>query len=58
MCRFTEHIRFGTRNTEVLLYLYLQPLAFGVSFILNLQSQSHWSLFDGTWQTRPSELEY
>ena len=34
----------------------LQPIAFGVSCILNLQSQSHWSLFNGTWQKRPSTL--
>jgi len=25
------------------------PIAFGVSFNLNLQSQSPWSLFNGTW---------
>ena len=33
-------------------------LRFQVSFILNLQSQSHCSLFDGTWQKRPRELDY
>jgi len=27
----------------------LQPVAFGVSFNLNLQSQFPWSLFNGTW---------
>jgi len=33
----------------------VQPMAFRVSFNLNLnlQSQSHWSLFNGTWQRRP-----
>ena len=36
----------------------LQPIAFGVSFILNLQSQSPWSLLNGTWQKRPRELDY
>ena len=36
----------------------IQPIAFGVSFNLNLQSQSPWSLFNGTWQKRPSELDY
>ena len=36
----------------------MQPIAFGVSFNLNLQSQSHWSLFNGTWQKRPRELEH
>ena len=30
-----------------------QPIAFGVSCNLNLQSQSPWSLFNGTWQKRP-----
>jgi len=33
-------------------------IAFGVSFKLNLQSQSPWSLFNGTWQKRPSGLDY
>ena len=28
---------------------YIQPIAFGVSPQLNLQSQSHWSLFNATW---------
>jgi len=36
----------------------VQPIAFVVSFNLNLQSQSPWSLFDGTWQKRPRELNY
>jgi len=30
------------------------PIAFGVSFDLNFQSQSHLALFNGTWQKRPS----
>jgi len=34
----------------------LQPIALGVSFNLNLQSQSDWSLFHGTWQKRPREI--
>ena len=33
----------------VYLYIYIQPIAFGVSFYLNLQSQSPWSLFHGPW---------
>jgi len=37
--------------------LHLQPIAFGVSSNLNLQSQSCWSLFNGTWQKRPRILE-
>jgi len=36
----------------------VQPIAFGVSLNLNLQSQSPWSLFNGTWQKRPRELDY
>ena len=36
--------------------LYVPPIAFGVSF--NLQSQSLWSVFDGTWQKRHKELDY
>jgi len=36
----------------------LQPIAFGVLFNLNLQSQSPWSLFNGMWQKRPRELDY
>ena len=36
----------------------VQPIAFGVSFNLNLQSQSPWSLLNGTWQKRPRELDY
>jgi len=35
----------------------VQPIAFGVSFNLNLQSQSHSSLLDGTWQKRPRDLD-
>jgi len=35
----------------------IQPIAFGVSFDLILQSQSNWSLFNGTWQKRHQELD-
>jgi len=35
----------------------IQSIAFGVSFNLNLQSQSPWSLFNGTWQKRPRKLD-
>ena len=43
-------------NTEIeCIQKYIQPIAFGVSFNLNLQSQSHWSLFNGTRQKRPEE---
>jgi len=34
-----------------------QPIAFGVSFNLNLQYQFGCSLFNGTWQKRPRELD-
>jgi len=40
------------------MYFIAQPIAFGVSFHLNLPSQSPLSLFNGTWQKRPSELDY
>ena len=36
----------------------LQPIACGVSFNLNLQSQSHWCLFNGTRQRKPIGLDY
>jgi len=36
----------------------LQRVAFGVSLNLNLQSQSHWSLFYETWQKRPRVLDH
>jgi len=35
-----------------------QPTAFGVSFNLNLQSQSHWSIFNRTRQERPTEIDH
>ena len=36
----------------------VQPIAFGVSLNLHLQSQSPWSLFNGTWYKRPREQDY
>jgi len=36
----------------------IQPIAFEVSFNLNLQYQSNWPLFNGTWQKRPRGLYY
>ena len=36
----------------------MRPIAFGVLFYLNLQSQSPWSLFNGTWWKRPRELDH
>jgi len=35
----------------------VQLFVFGVSFNLILQSESHWSLFNGTWQKRCGELD-
>jgi len=43
---------------KVFLKMHVQPIAFGVSFKPNVQSQSPWSLFNGTWQKRPRELDY
>ena len=42
----------------VLVSRKVQPIAFGGSFNLNLQSQSHWSLFIRMWQNRPRELDH
>ena len=36
----------------------VHPVALEMSFILNLQSQSHWSFFNGTWQKRPRQLDH
>jgi len=38
--------------------MMVQPIAFGVSFHFNLQSQSHWRLFNGNWQKRPKDLDH
>jgi len=45
-------------GTPYLEQLQLQPIAFRMAFNSNLQSQSLWSLFNGTWQTRPGELDH
>jgi len=37
--------------------MVLQPITFGVSFNLNLQSQYRWSLCNGTWQKTPEGLD-
>ena len=37
---------------------HVQPVAFGVSLDLILESQSSRSLSNGTWQKRPSELDH
>ena len=36
---------------------HVEPIAFGVSFDHNLQSQSCWYLFNGTWPKRLGELD-
>jgi len=46
-CMFTPH----TESRQI------QPIAFGVSCNPNRQSQSPWSLFNGTWKKRPRELD-
>jgi len=49
------------RDLHVLTNIYiqvLQPVAFGVSLNLNLQSQSPWSLFNRTRKKRPGELDH
>ena len=51
MCTLT-HIFITVR------ILALQPIAFGVSLNLNVQSQSPWSLFNGTSLKRPRELDH
>jgi len=35
----------------------VQPIACAVSFNLNLQSPSNWSLFNGSWQKRRTEVD-
>jgi len=47
----------GAYENDVAVERDVQSIAFGVSFNLNLQSQSHWLLFNGTWQKRPRELD-
>ena len=36
----------------------VQSIACGVAFNQILQSQSNWSLFNKTWQKRPTELKH
>ena len=64
----TRHVKkspasfFFSENVPLMLHekshLAVQPIAFGVSFNLNLQSQPHWSLFNGTWQKRLIETDH
>ena len=51
--------RFRSEKEERTLEIHqaVQPIAFGVSFNFNLQSQSPWSPVNGTLQKRPRELE-
>jgi len=39
-------------------YQQLQPIAFGLSFNLNLESQYPWSLLNGIWKKRPRGLDH
>jgi len=39
------------------LWSVVQPIAFRVSFNPILQSQSNWSLFNGTWPKKRRELD-
>ena len=43
---------------DAMTHVQVQPIAFEVSFSLNVQSQFDWSLFNGTWQKRPRKLDY
>jgi len=52
------HILATNVTNDQIQMLLVRAIAFGVSFNLNLQSQSPFSLFNGTWQKRPSELDY
>jgi len=52
------HTSFSLSTLHLSIHMYVQPIAFGVSLDLNPQSQSLWSLFDGTWQKRPRELDH
>ena len=42
------HINTRTYTFIIHMYKYIQPIAFGVSFNLILQSQCSWSFFNGT----------
>jgi len=66
ICRHTKTA--NTHTTSILCYLnpplkkskkdgYIQPVAFAVSFNVNLKSQSIWSLFNGTMRRRRRELD-
>ena len=39
------------------IYIYVQPVACGMSIRVNLQFQSPWSLLNRTWFKRPRELD-
>jgi hypothetical protein len=51
------HLAFVCATRLIQICNIIQPNAIGVSLNLNLQSQSHWSLFYGTWQRRPRERD-
>jgi len=45
-------------KSESFYWKLIVGVAFGMSFHLNLKSQSPWSLFNGTWQKRSRKLDY
>ena len=45
-------------KSESFYWKLIVGVAFGMSFHLNLKSQSPWSLFNGTWQKRIRKLDY
>jgi len=56
-CKISEYDIYIQHTGSILEQgVYVHPIAIGVSFNLNLHSQSHWSLFNGTWQQRPKQL--
>jgi len=52
-----ERYTHMNRKLEEMIIVQIQPIAFRVSFHLNLQSHSDWALFNETRQKRPWDLE-
>ena len=51
------HVNTSVPNDICRWMSLVQPIAIGMSFHLNLQSQSRGSLFNETWQKRPRERD-
>ena len=47
----------NVKDMCVCIHVYIQPISFEVLSYLSLQSQSPWSLCNGTWWKRPRELD-